>query len=326
MAEVSQEAIGSAASVVAVLEALGQAGGPDTACLAFGCQLAGVLHPLVRMGSVQQRADWFDRLSAGEAFGGSVVPARPGEGITATRSDGGLVISGTATVAGFGLRPDCLLVPVSTGEGGVTPSALLCLPMEPGPELEWQPAATGSLAADHVIFRELAVDEDRLLLGGEAGCDRAPHAQAVFCLGVHAMRIGLLRRLAEVALAAARTASRRMKLTGRPPARFQALTHPIADFMVRCDAARLLVHEGARRLDEGERVPREALLAALNTDTALFPSAAEVVGLQHHWGLAEGDDWGRIVATAAALGRYAWSPVELSEWVCASLRERPRPW
>lgn len=326
LAEVPAEAIGSASSVAAILEALGHAGGPDTACLAFGCQLAGVRHPLVQGGSTTSRDGWLGRLVAGEAFGAPLVPARPGEGVTATPAEGGFVVGGSASVASFGLRPDVLVAPVTTGEGGTGTSMLLILPAEPCPELDWQPAASDRLAQDRVAFRELAVSHDSVLSAGESGGDGAAHAQAVFCLGVHAMRIGLLRRLGDVAMEAARAAARRMKLTGHPPARFQALTHPIADFIVRCDAARLLVHEGARKLDEGDRIPIEALLAAFNMDTALLPYAAEVVGLQRHWRLAEGEDWRRLLAAATALGRYAWSPVELSERVCASLRERPRAW
>jgi len=326
MAEVSTDAIRSASSVAAILEALGHAGGPDTACLAFGCQLAGVLHPLVRGGSATSPDGWLGRLVAGETFGAPVAPARPGEGVTAARAEGGFIISGRASVASFGLRPDVLVVAVTTGEGGTGTPMLLCLPAETCPELDWQPAARDRLAPDSVAFRGLAVSQDRVLFAAESGGDGAAHAQAVFCLGIHAMRVGLLRRLGDVALGAARTAARRMKLTGHPPARFQALTHPIADFIVRCDAARLLVHEGARRLDESERVAIEALLAAFNMDTALFPYAAEIVGLQRHWRLAEGEDWGSLLAAATALGRHAWSPVDLSERVCASLRERPRPW
>ncbi|MGD2063369.1 MAG: acyl-CoA dehydrogenase family protein [Nitrospirota bacterium] len=325
-AEVSEEAIGSAASVTATLEALVHTGGIDAALIAFGFQLAGVLHPLVGRNLETQRAAWLTRLFSGEAFGAPVVPARPGEGVTMKRSTGGFVVDGTGAVASFGLRPDCLVVPVNTGGDGAEPSALLFLPVEPCLELDRQPAARDFLAPDHVTFRGLAVSEDRALFGGETGRDHAAHAQAVFCLGIHAMRVGLLQRLGDVAIEAARAATRRMKLTGHPPARFQALTHPIADFLVRCDAARLLVHEGARRLDESDRVPIEALLAAFDMDTALLPYAADVVGLQRHWGLAEGDAWSEILGAATALGRYAWSPVELSEQVCASLRERPRPW
>jgi len=326
MAEVPADAIASSASVAAILEALGHAGGLDTACLAFGCQLAGVLHPLARGGSASSRDGWLGRLIAGNAFGAPVVPARPGEGVMAIPAQGGFVVTGRASIASFGLRPDVLVVPVAAGEDGAGPAALLFVPVEPCPELDWQPAERDGLAQDSVVFRELAVGHDGVLFAGASGGDRTAHAQAVLCLAIHAMRVGLLRRLGDVALAAARTATRRMKLTGRPPARFQALTHPIADFIVRCDAARLLVHEGARRLDEGDRVPIEALLAAFNMDTALLPYAAEVVGLQRHWRLAEDDDWRGMLAAATALGRYAWSPVDLSERVCASLRERPRPW
>lgn len=324
IAGVPEEAIGSAAGVAAILEALGYSAGPDAACLAFGCQLAGVLHPLVRGGS--RTDDWFRRLVTGEVFGAPAAPARHGEGVTATRTAGGFVVNGAATVASFGLRPDCLVVAVSTGEDGAGSSVLLLLPADPSPEFEWQPAARVSQAPDSVTLRELEVGEDRMLFVGDSHGDGTAHAQAVFCLGVHAMRIGLLRRLGDVALEAARAASRRMKLTGRPPARFQALTHPIADFIVRSDAARLLVHEGARRLDESERVPMEALLAAFNMETALLSYAADLVGLQRHWRLLEGDNWGRFVDAAAGLGRYTWSPVELTERISASLCERVRPW
>jgi alkylation response protein AidB-like acyl-CoA dehydrogenase len=326
MAGVSKEAIGSAASIAAILEALGHAGGLDTAGLAFGCQLAGVLHPLARGRSATLRDGWLGPLVAGEVYGAPVVRARPGEGLTATHSDGGLVVSGTAIVASFGLKPDVLVVPVSMGEDGAGRAALLLLLAGQAPDLDWQPATRDFLAPDTVALSGFAVTQDRVLSSGESGGEGVAHAQAAFCLGIQAMRIGLLRRLGDVVMEAARTATRRMKLTGRPPARFQALTHPIADYIVRCDAARLLVHEGARRLDAGERVPLEALLASFNMDTALFPYAADMVGLQRHWGLAENADWGRLLAAATALGRYAWSPVELSERVCASLRDRPRSW
>ena len=326
MAEVTEETIGSASSLAAIAEALGHTGGLDRASLAFGFQLAGVLHPLVRGDTATQHDGWVERLAAGEAFAAPLLPARPGEGVTATRSDEGFVVSGTASVASFGLRPDGLTVPVSAGEDSADASTLLFLPLDQCPELEWKPATRERLAPDSVALHGVSITQDQVLFAKESGRDVTAHAQAILCLCIQAIRIGLLRQLGDVAMHAARNATRRMKLTGRPPARFQALTHPIADFIVRCDATRLLVHEGARRLDQSDRVPTEALLASFNMDTALFSYAADLVDLQQHWCLAEADDWGRILDVATALGRYTWSPVELSEQICTSLREQPRPW
>ena len=84
---------------------------------------------------------------------------------------------------------------------------------------------------------------------------------------------GLARAALEYAVEYAKTREQ----FGKPIAEHQAVAFRLADMAVRVDAARLLVHRAARKLDAGAEVTKEAAMAKLYaSETAMWCTWAAV--------------------------------------------------
>jgi acyl-CoA dehydrogenase len=85
--------------------------------------------------------------------------------------------------------------------------------------------------------------------------------------------VGLARAALEYSVEYAKT---RVQF-GKPIAEHQAVAFRLADMAVKVDAARLLVWRAARKLDQGEAVPKEAAMAKLfASETAMWCTWAAV--------------------------------------------------
>ena len=83
--------------------------------------------------------------------------------------------------------------------------------------------------------------------------------------------------IARAALEYAVEYSKSREQFGKPIAEHQAVAFRLADMATRVDAARLLVHRAARRIDAGESVPMEAAMAKLfASETAMWCTWAAV--------------------------------------------------
>jgi len=115
------------------------------------------------------------------------------------------------------------------------------------------------LSASEVILEECRVPAGNLL--GEEGTG-ARNLQGVLA-EIRIMMGALSLGLGQAALDAGIRYARERVQFGRPIARFQAVSHRLADMATRLEAARLMVYRAASLLDHGERDMRLASMAKL---------------------------------------------------------------
>jgi acyl-CoA dehydrogenase len=136
------------------------------------------------------------------------------------------------------------------------------------------PHAIGSLRFDGV-----RVDPDHVLGGVDEGFRVAMRTLDLFRPSVGAFAVGM----GQAALDAAVEHARQREAFGRPIARFQAISHRLAEMATGLEASRLLVYEAARAYDEQrhEEVTWRAAMAKLHaTETAqqVIDAAIQVHG------------------------------------------------
>jgi alkylation response protein AidB-like acyl-CoA dehydrogenase len=156
---------------------------------------------------------------------------------------------------------------------------------------------------------------ERVSSGASLLTELQPYEQ----LALHAARLGLLQRLLETALEAARRHTRPLKLKGVPPHRYQMLGHKLADFRVRFDAAELMLRRAAWQQEQRDATA-DVALAGLAIDSSLLPAAFEVVRLQHDYGLDQDRAWTGLLIEAVEYGRYLCNPSQMRTAVNETLR------
>jgi alkylation response protein AidB-like acyl-CoA dehydrogenase len=92
--------------------------------------------------------------------------------------------------------------------------------------------------------------------------------------------VGVARAAFEAAIAY----SQRREAFGQPIARHQAIAFKLADMATRLEAARLLTHSAAAKLDAGERADIEAGMAKLFASEAAFDNATEAMRIHGGYG------------------------------------------
>ena len=303
--------------LVLAMQALGYAGADVPTVLALSCHLFGGVLPLSRWGTAEQQADCLPRLASGEWYAARVLPGNMEAEITG----GGFRLTGATGIASAGLRPDLALVcaPVS---GVPAPSCRAFLvPLADTSGILWERSRGSTLGcADTLRLDQVMVPDDRVLgvcVDGDALlADLLPREQLV----LQATRLGLLQKLLETALGAARKYTRRLKLKGVPPHRYQMLGHKLADFRLRFDAAELMVRRAAWQMDRHGAAVADIALAGLAIDSGLMPSAFEVVRLQRDYGFDEDQAWSEWLADAVEYGRYLCNPAQMRAAVSDALR------
>jgi acyl-CoA dehydrogenase len=230
-------------------------------------------------GSVEQRL-WLDRTRAGTAIAGFAL-TEPGSGsdvaatsTTATRVQGGWVLSGEKTWISNGGIADVYVIIARTGEapGAKGLSAFLMPADAPGLEV----AERLQVIAPHPLARLTLNDvhlPDSALIGQPGqGFKIAMSVLDVFRSTVGAAGLGFARRALDEALA--RVKARRIQ--GVALAEMQMVQGHLADMALKIDAAALLVYRAAWIKDQGAaRVSREAAMAKLYATEA----AQEVIDM-----------------------------------------------
>jgi alkylation response protein AidB-like acyl-CoA dehydrogenase len=158
-----------------------------------------------------------------------------------------------------------------------------------------------------------------MVLGDAVGDALLPDLLLREQLALHAARLGLLQRLLETALEAARQYTRQLKLKGVPPHRYQMLGHKLADFKVRFDAAELMLRRTAWQQEQRDATA-DVALAGLAIDSSLLPAAFEVVRLQHDYALDQDHAWTGLLTDAVEYGRYLSNSGQMRAAVKESLR------
>ena len=219
-------------------------------------------------GTREQRA-WLERTRAGTAIAGFAL-TEPGSGsdvaatrTTATRVQGGWVLSGEKTWISNGGIADVYVVIARTGEapGAKGLSAFLVPADAPGVSVEERIAVMAPHPLARLRFADVSLPEGALIGEAGAGFRTAMSVLDVFRSTVGAAALGFARRALDEALG--RVKSRR--IGGAPLADLQMVQGHLADMALDVDAGALLVYRAAWVKDMGAaRVSREAAMAKLH--------------------------------------------------------------
>jgi alkylation response protein AidB-like acyl-CoA dehydrogenase len=304
--------ISNAVDLALAMQALGYACADAPAVLALSCHLFGGVLPLSRHGTPEQQATWLPRLVSGECYAARTLPGA----MQAEPADGGFRLSGATEMASAGLKPDLAMVFAHAPGSSETFGRAFLVPL--AGTGAWERSSGSSLArADSLRLERVTVPND-MVLGDTAGDALLPALLSHEQLALHAARLGLLQRLLEMALESARKYTRRLKLKGVPPHRYQMLGHKLADFRVRFDAAELMLRRAAWE-QERRAATADVALAGLAIDSSLLPVAFEVVRLQHDYALDPDRAWTGLLTDAVEYGRYLCNPSQMRATVNKSL-------
>jgi alkylation response protein AidB-like acyl-CoA dehydrogenase len=207
--------------------------------------------PAVRhAGTSEQQRRFLERVASGDLTGTLAL----GAGITATRVDGGWVLSGTARHVVDGDRADEIAVVASLDDGvGVF--------IVPGADAHTTPEHTldQSRPLATIELSHVHVEADRAL--GDAAIDRTLE-EATAALAVE--MVGTCQSIFDVALAYVKERHQ----FGVPIGSFQAIKHKFADMLVALERARAASYFAAATIaeDDGRRALAVAMAKAASGD------------------------------------------------------------
>jgi alkylation response protein AidB-like acyl-CoA dehydrogenase len=131
-----------------------------------------------------------------------------------------------------------------------------------------------SIDSAELVFDDHRVEADRLIGGVEGrGFHHAVGGLELGRINVAARGLGI----AQAALADALRYAQERQAFGKPIAQHQAIQLKLADMATRCEAARLLVEQAARKYDTGERCDLEASMAKLFASEAGVENSLEAM-------------------------------------------------
>jgi acyl-CoA dehydrogenase len=280
-------------------EELGGGGLTDclTACivqeeLCWGCAGIGNLitsggffaEPILELGSDEQKRRWLEPIAGERPPLAALATTEPGSGsdaasiqTTAKRTDGGYALRGQKTWISNGGLAEYYVV-FATVEPGSRSRGITAFVVEKGDAGVTFGAPMRKMGQRAIVNTEMFLEvaelpEDRRL--GEEGQGfyglMRTFDRSRITLGASAT--GIARAAFEYAVGYAKSREQ----FGKPIAEHQAVAFRLADMATRVDAARLLVHRAARKVDVGEAVPAEAAMAKLfASETAMWCTWAAV--------------------------------------------------
>jgi butyryl-CoA dehydrogenase len=243
-------------------------------------------------GTEDQKQRWLPKLATGEiraAF--SLSEPDAGSDTQALRCkatpDGDeYVINGTKMWVTNGERSGLVALSARAPEG----ITCFMVEKEPGPRYGGISVSRtiGKLGYKGIETVEMTYDNHRVpassVLGGPDGLGRGLHfvlsALELGRVNIAARGVGVARAAFEAAI---RYAQQR-ETFGVPIAKHQAIQFKLADMATRLEAARLLTHNAARKLDAGERADVEAGMAKLFASEAAFENATEAMRIHGGYG------------------------------------------
>ncbi|HWM13710.1 MAG TPA: acyl-CoA dehydrogenase family protein [Gaiellaceae bacterium] len=260
--------------------------------LCWGCAGIGNLitsggffaEPVVELGSDEQKRRWIEPIAGERPPLTALATTEPGSGsdaasiqTTATRTDGGYALRGQKTWISNGGLAEYYVV-FATVEPGSRSRGITAFVVEKGDAgvtfgEPMKKMGQRAIVNAEMFLEDAELPEDRRL--GEEGQGfyglMRTFDRSRITLGASAT--GIARAALEYAVEYAKSREQ----FGKPIAQHQAVAFRLADMATRVDAARLLVHRAARRIDAGESVPGEAAMAKLfSSETAMWCTWAAV--------------------------------------------------
>jgi alkylation response protein AidB-like acyl-CoA dehydrogenase len=260
--------------------------------LCWGCAGIGNLitsggffaEPILILGSEEQKRRWIEPIAGERPPLTALATTEPGAGsdaasmqTTATRTDGGYRLRGQKTWVSNGSVAGYYVVFATVAPGtrsrGVT--AFLVEKGDPGVSFGAPMRKMGQRAIVNaeVFLEDAEIREDRRLGDEGQGFYGLMQTFDRSRVTLGAAATGLARAALEYAVEYAKTREQ----FGKPIAEHQAVAFRLADMATRVDAARLLVHRAARKVDAGAEVTKEAAMAKLYaSETAMWCTWAAV--------------------------------------------------
>jgi len=238
-----------------------------------------------RGGTEEQKQRFLPRFATGELRGGLGL-TEPNAGTdlqairTIARRDGGqYVLNGTKTWITNGVYGTCFAILTRTDpEAQPRHKGMSMFVAEKGEGFtvgrKIKKLGYRSIDSAELVFDNFRIDADRLV-GGEEGRG-FHHAVGGLELG----RINVAARglgLAQAALEDSLRYSQERQTFGKAICQHQAIQLKLADMATRCEAARLLVEQAARKYDTGERCDLEAGMAKLFASEAAVENSMEAM-------------------------------------------------
>jgi alkylation response protein AidB-like acyl-CoA dehydrogenase len=267
--------------------------------LCWGCAGIGNLitsggffaEPILELGSDEQKRRWLEPIAGERPPLTALATTEPGAGsdaasikTTATRSNGGYVLRGQKSWISNGGLAELYVVfaTVAPGSGSRGITAFVVEKGDPGITFGAPMRKMGQRAIVNaeMFLADAELPADRRL--GEEGQGfyglMRTFDRSRITLGASAT--GIARAAFEYAVEYAKTREQ----FGKPIAEHQAVAFRLADMATKVDAARLLVHRAARRVDAGESVPAEAAMAKLFASEAAMWCAWAALQTLGGWG------------------------------------------
>ncbi len=241
-------------------------------CCASGLMLllsALPTHPILLGGTEQQKQAWVSRSARGEAKGAFCL-TEPNAGSDAsaiesraTRDGDDYILNGEKVYISGGTVADFVVAFAKTAADGARGIAGFIVPTDsPGFSVARTDRKMGvrGVPTANIVFDNVRVPED-MLVGEEEG---RGFNHALLTLNtlrpvVGARGVGL----AEGALSYALEFARERQAFGAPISELQAIQFMFADMAIEIEAARLLVYQGAWRVDQGKYKREDAALLSI---------------------------------------------------------------
>jgi alkylation response protein AidB-like acyl-CoA dehydrogenase len=240
--------------------------------------------PVVELGSEEQKRRWLEPIAGKRPPLTALATTEPGAGsdaasitTTATRTDGGYVLRGQKTWISNGGLAEYYVV-FATVEPGSRSRGITAFVVEKGdPGVTFgepmKKMGQRAIVNAEMFLEDAELPEDRRLGDEGRGFYGLMHTFDRSRITLGASATGIARAALEYAV----EYSKSREQFGKPIAEHQAVAFRLADMATRVDAARLLVHRAARKVDAGESVPMEAAMAKLfASETAMWCTWAAV--------------------------------------------------
>ncbi|MBM4262661.1 MAG: acyl-CoA dehydrogenase [Deltaproteobacteria bacterium] len=267
------------------LEALGHGCRDSGLVFSICAHLLSCVIPIWQFGNAEQKKRYLADLCNGKLIGvHAMTEAESGSDAFAMRTkaepdgNGGYRIKGTKTFISNAPVADIVIVFAVTNPGkgyygGI--SAFLVEKGAPGFQctqtFEKMGLRTAPLGA--LVFDDVRVGPEAILGGLGAGTAIFTHAMDWERVCLFASHVGTTQRLMEQSISFAKS----RKQFGQTIAKYQAISHRIADMKVQLEAARLLVYKAASLLDKTKTVSLDAAMAKLFVSESLVQTALGTV-------------------------------------------------
>jgi alkylation response protein AidB-like acyl-CoA dehydrogenase len=260
--------------------------------LCWGCAGIGNLitsggfyaEPILELGSDEQKRRWIEPVAGERPPLGALATTEPGVGsdaasmqTTATRTDGGYRLRGQKAWVSNGGVAEYYVV-FATVEPGTRSRGVTAFLVEKGDAgvsfgEPMRKMGQRAIVNAELFLEDVELAEDRRLGGEGQGFYGLMRTFDRSRITLGAAAAGLARAALEYAVEYAKSREQ----FGKPIAEHQAVAFRLADMATRVDAARLLVHRAARKLDAGDEVTKEAAMAKLfASETAMWCTWAAV--------------------------------------------------